>query len=113
MLDIPFALIERLSRRVMLILALGHLATFIVAAQSGQTLEEYLRYAQQNLFLAVLHGALVLTAAIHAAIGLRAAAASILGVKGMVLTSFTLATFWGLFATGLYGVIAIFVAPSG
>ena len=109
--DVQLTRIERLSRRILLGMALGHLALLIYTAEGGQTIETYLQFARQNLALAALNGVLVLAAAAHAAVGLRAVVAYTLGVTGMVLNSFALATFWGLFATGTFGVIAIYSAP--
>ena len=104
------ATIERLSRRIMLILALGFLATLIAAAQFGQSKDQYLQIAGQNLSLAIVHGFLVLAAAVHGAIGLHWTARSVLGVQGMAVISFSLASFWGLFATGMYAVVTIYSA---
>lgn len=104
------ATIERLSRRIMLILALGFLAALMAAAQSGQSTDQYLQMAGQNLSLAIVHGFLVLAAAVHGAVGLHMAVKSVPGVQGMAVASFALASFWGLFATGMYGVVTIYYA---
>lgn len=111
MYDVQLTRIERLSRRVLLGMTLGHLALLIYAVQTGQSIDAYLQFARQNLALAALNGVLVLAAAAHAAIGLRAIVTYTLGVTGMVLNSFAMATFWGLSATGTFGVIAIYSVP--
>ena len=107
MTETSLYLAQRLSAVVMIPLVLGHLGVMIYAVQGGLTGAEILARTQGSSFWAVFYGAFVIAASVHAAIGLRAIAGEWLGVRGLTLTGFMAATFFGLLATGLQAVVAV------
>lgn len=110
-MELRLYLLQRLSALVMIPLVLGHIAVMIYAIQGGLTAEEILGRTQGSTGWALFYGAFVVAVAVHGAIGLRAIVSEWLGVRGMALSGFAWATFWGLLATGMYAVAAVIGGP--
>ncbi|MEM6622486.1 MAG: succinate dehydrogenase [Pseudomonadota bacterium] len=112
MMEVRLYLLQRISAMVMVPLVIGHIAVMIYAIQDGLTAEEILGRTQGSVAWALFYGTFVVAVAIHGAIGLRAIVSEWLGVRGMALTGFAWATFWGLLAMGLYAVAAVIGGPA-
>ena len=104
-------LLQRLSALVMAPLVLAHIGVMIYAVQDGLSAEEILGRTRGAWGWAAFYGLFVLAAAIHAAIGLRTIFSEWFGVRGVALSGFAWATFWGLLASGAYAVVAVTIAP--
>lgn len=111
-MEVRLYLLQRISAMVMVPLVIGHIAVMIYAIQDGLTAEEILGRTQGSVAWALFYGTFVVAVAIHGAIGLRAIVSEWLGVRGMALTGFAWATFWGLLVMGLNAVFAVVVGPA-
>lgn len=111
MSDFTLFMIQRLTALVMVPLVIGHLAVMIYAVQGGLTAGEILERTSGSLGWGLFYGLFVLMAAIHGAIGLRNILKEWLGVTGIVLNGFALATLFGLTAMGAQAVIAVTTGP--
>ena len=111
MTELRLYLAQRISAMVMVPLVIGHIAVMIYAIQGGLSAAEILGRTQGSVFWMLFYGTFVVAVAVHAAIGLRTIVSEWLGVRGMVLTGFGWATFWGLLAMGLNAVAAVTVGP--
>lgn len=112
-MDLRLYLLQRISALIMVPLVIGHLALMIYAVQDGLTAGEILARTQGSVIWALFYGTFVVAASVHAAIGLRTIAMEWLGVRGIVLSGFAWASFWGLLAMGLYAVVAVTTGPGG
>ena len=107
MLTLRLYLLQRISAMVMAPLVIGHLAVMIYAVQDGLSAAEILARTRGSLGWALFYGTFALAVATHAAIGLRVVAAEWLGVRGILLTGFSLAAFFGLLWMGLHAVWSV------
>ena len=110
-MDFRLYLLQRLSALVMAPLVLVHIGVMIYAVQDGLTAKEILDRTRGAWGWTAFYGLFVLAAAVHAAVGLRVIFSEWFGLRGIMLTGFAWATFWGLLITGAYAVVAVTVAP--
>jgi len=107
MLDIRLYFLQRVTALIMAPLVVGHIAVMIYAVQGGLSTAEILSRTQGSVWWMLFYGLFVIAVSIHAAIGLRVVVHEWLGIRGVLLSLFSVVVFFGLLAVGLQAVMAV------
>jgi fumarate reductase subunit C len=107
MIDVRLYLLQRISALLMAPLVIGHIAVMIYAVQGGLSAAEILGRTQGSVWWMLFYGLFVIAVSAHAAIGLRVVVHEWLGLRGIVLNTFSMAVFFLLLLLGLRAVQAV------
>lgn len=107
MLNTRLYYLQRVSAMVMAPLVLCHIALMIYAVQGGLSAGEILSRTQGSVLWALFYGLFVLAVSVHAAIGLRVIVFETLGLRGVLLSAFTVMVLVASLVFGMRAVYAV------
>ena len=101
-------LAQRVSAAVLAVCIVVHLVTMIYAVRGGLSAAEILARTQGNYAWFAFYTVFVLAVSIHAPIGLRTVLAEMLGWRGVVVNTLTLALGITSALAGMRAVLSVF-----